>query len=474
MNDYAPLLERAFDLSLEERSYQVDDITGTIPEFLHGTYYLNGPARFERAGLRYRSWLDGDGMVCALRFEDGRVWLTNRYVRNTKFVTEEEAGRPVFRQFGTAFEADRLRRGIATESPTNISVYPFAGVLLAFGEYSVPWALDPVTLETRGPFTFNGRLNEISPFSPHPKVDPLTGELFNFGVSFSATRPQLHLYRFNAQAEMLYRQRVPLDYPCSVHDCSLSPRYLIFHLSPYLLNIEMLMRKGLATIDGMTWEPERGSTLRILSRETGSDLAAIPIGQRYCLHLTNSFEVENRLVVDVIEYDRPLFDQYQVLPNLFTDVSAGRPVRFVVDVNTWKVEERQEVAYTLSPDFPSCDRRKAGQPYQDAWMLGISASRREGRKFFDQLVHVDWSSATVQDIYQLPSAHYLGGEPVFVGDPRSEAGVVICHIFDAAQVRSAFALFDAARVADGPVATLRLRSPMHLGFHATFDAGNRG
>ena len=124
--------------------------------------------------------------------------FTNRFVRSTKFTTEEEAGRPLFRAFGTAFEDDRLMHGVGLQSPVNVSVYPAFGTLLAFGEQGLPWELDPVTLETRGEYTFGGRLNPISPFSAHPNVDPDSGELFNFGISFSARRPCLQLYRFGA------------------------------------------------------------------------------------------------------------------------------------------------------------------------------------------------------------------------------------------------------------------------------------
>src|ERR1041384_5418539 len=69
MPDNAPLLERAFTLNPCEQEYTIEAIAGEIPAFVRGTYYLNGPARFARAGLQYRHWLDGDGMVCALRFE---------------------------------------------------------------------------------------------------------------------------------------------------------------------------------------------------------------------------------------------------------------------------------------------------------------------------------------------------------------------------------------------------------------------
>jgi carotenoid cleavage dioxygenase len=104
-------------------------------------------------------------------------------------------------------------------------------------------------------------------------------------------------------------------------------------------------------------------------------------------------------------------------------------------------------------------------------MLGISATGREGRKFFDQLVHCSWDKPTAADVYQAPPCHYLGGEPIFLPDPNDEAaGAVICQIFDAQHVTSAFALFDAFHVAKGPLALLHQKWPVPLGFHASFRA----
>ena len=93
----------------------------------------------------------------------------------------------------------------------------------------------------------------------------------------------------------------------------------------------------------------------------------------------------------------------------------------------------------------------------------------------DQLAHLDWERDGEPDVYQAPPCQYLGGEPVFVADPdEPRAGVVICPTFDAAQQTSAFAVFGARRVARGPVARVRLRRPIHLGFHAAFQPAGRG
>jgi all-trans-8'-apo-beta-carotenal 15,15'-oxygenase len=469
MSDYAPQLERIFADAPHEQDYTVEDIDGEIPDFLRGTYYLNGPARFVRAGLHYRNWLDGDGMVCALRFREDGVHFTNRYVRTHKFVTEEKAGHPIFRTFGTGFAADQMKRGIALESPANVSVYPYHGTLLAFGEPGLPWELDPETLETRGRFTFKGRLNDVSPFSAHPKFAPTTGEMFHFGVSFSATQPRLDVYRFDAHARPLYRKHCRLDFPCVVHDCGLSPSYVVFYLSPYIMNMEAFLHDGLTLMESLRWEPERGSRLLLISRETGDAIASIPIGQCYCLHVLNCAETNDRLMIDVVEYDRPLYDQYQVLPDLFTDVSEAQPVRFVVDVQCRTVVARHAIDYRLAPDFPTLNPQYATLPTRDFWMLGIAMTGHYGRKFFNQLVHADWNERTAGDVYQAPERCYLGGEPMFIGDPQDPgAGVVLCQLLDAERATSAFALFDAFHVARGPVCMLHLRQPIPPLFHAAF------
>ena len=466
--DLAPLLERAFTLTVAEQSAAAVHVEGTLPPYFHGTCLLNGPGRFERGGLRYRHWLDGDGMVAALTVGPGGVSFTNRFVRSVKFTLEEAVQRPIFRTFGTAFAGDELLRGIGLESPVNVSVYPFRGELLAFGEQGLPWALDPITLETRGLYTFDGQLNEVTPFSAHPKIDHRTGELFNFGVSFSARHPVLNVFRFAADGRLTWRRRLALPYPSSIHDFAISERYIVFYVSPLVLRMEAL-QQGATLMEALSWQPELGSRLLIASRETGELVASIDVGHSYCLHLANAFDQGEHLVVDVVEYEKPIYPEYQVIPDLFTDTFKGHPVRLVVDPGAAAIVERRDIAYACSPDFPAHDPDVIGRTYDHFWMLGISHAGRSGRKFFDHLVRVDWPTERVE-VYEAPASCYFGGEPCFVPDPAAPGhrGVVVCQQFDAARVVSSFVVFDAFQLAKGPIATITLASPVPLLFHSTF------
>jgi all-trans-8'-apo-beta-carotenal 15,15'-oxygenase len=466
--DFAAGIETMFSIQSSESSYLIQDIEGQIPDYISGRYYLNGPSRFSFGGLQYRHWLDGDGMVYSLRFGTEGVRFTNRFVRTEKFAAEQAAGRPLFRTFGTTFSHDLLKRGLSLESPGNVSVYPFAGTLLAFGEHALPTQLDPCTLETIGPFTFGGALHSISPFSAHPKFDHSSGELVNFGVFFSGNGGKLCLYCFDWNAKLRWRSNLELPYPCATHDFGLTPHYAVFYLTPHILNIDQLVRGHSSLMDSLCWEPGRGSRLLVISRETGKSVVSIPLADRYSLHTINCFEQEDSLVVDIIEFDRPIYDQYQPIPNLFADVPGGSPVRWIINLRTSEPVERRELDYRLAPDLPAMNPRLSSNPYRNFWMLGLSAAGRRGRKFFDQLVHANWDEPVLTDIFQARPKHYLGGEPLFIEDPDSQGGAIICQEFDAHHSRSAFLIFDAFDVGAGPVAKLHLKEPIHLAFHSSF------
>ncbi|HSR69898.1 MAG TPA: carotenoid oxygenase family protein [Acidobacteriota bacterium] len=469
MQDHAPWLERAFDFVPEERRYPITNIEGQVPSFVRGEYFLNGPARFQRGDLKYRHWLDGDGMVCRLRFGTDEVLFSNRFVRTPKWKREEEAGQALFRTFGTAFQGDRLnQRGTGLESPANVSVYEHGEHLLAFGEQGLPYLLNRESLDTEKLHTFQDRLSEVTPFSAHPKIDPHSGELFNFGIAFSALRPNLIVYRFDAEGELVMRKRHPLDAPISLHDFGLSRNYTCFFLSPYLLDMKVLMDGG-CLLDALTFTHEESSRLVIAARESGGQRADLKVGPGYCLHVINAWEEDQRLHVDVVQLDEPAYPHYQEIPQLFCDVGLGRPLRCTVDTGTWELVERRQLGYDRAPDFPSTDPRLQTGPYDDFWMLGISKAGTSGRKFFDQLVHCRWSEPSLDDVYQAPPGHYLGGEPIFLPDPQSEKGVIICQVFQAEERDASFALFDPVDVAAGPVARLHLEHPVPPLFHASWS-----
>lgn len=464
-HDHSPGIERLFDLDDVEGEGAAAVVAGAVPPALRGTAYWNGPGARGRGELRYRHWLDGDGLVAALRFGE-RPTFASRFVASTKRGDENAAGAPVYRAFGTRFPGDRLQMGLGLASPVNVSVHPFAGRLLAFGEQGLPWALDADTLETVGEHTFGGALNAVSPFSAHPCFDRASGEMFAFGVSFAANAPLVHAYRFGADGVLLRRARVALPYPCSMHDFALTANHVVFYVNPYLLDAPALLREGRTVQEALAWRPELGSRLLVLRRDDFSVAADVPLGDRYCLHWINAFEQDGALVADLVELDRPVYDQYEVIPDLFRHVAPGRPLRLRLDLGTGAVGERRELAYDRAPDFPVVAAAEAGRPYDRFWMLGISATGSPGRKFFDELVALDWR-AHAAETFRAPRGTYFASEPVHTAAADGR-GYLTCLMFDAVGARTEAWLFDALAVPAGPLARLRLPHPVPALFHGAW------
>ena len=384
-SDHAPYLERCFFFDAVEASYPISKVEGRLPPWLRGSYYVNGPARFMRGAFRYRHWLDGDGMVCALHFGEGPVRSrAGSYGRKL-------SRRPRERRctwLRDRVSGDRLRHGLMLEPPVNVSVYPFADTLMAFGEQALPMALDPLTLETIGEYDFHGRLNEVSPFAAHPKLDPLSGHMVNFGLNYRASDPALTLYEFDSGGRLLQRRRHRLTMPHSIHDFGLSRNHAVFFLNPLVIDMGTFL-SGASLIDSFSWFPETPGRIFVVPRGDSAETPfSIEVEAGCCLHQINCFETDGQLFVDLLEMDAPIYPQYHPMPDLFANAPLGRPVRFRIDMATRTLVERTSMAYDRTPDFPSIDTRLAGSPYDEFWMLGIASAGLPGRKFFDQLVRI--------------------------------------------------------------------------------------
>jgi carotenoid cleavage dioxygenase-like enzyme len=229
------------------------------------------------------------------------------------------------------------------------------------------------------------------------------------------------------------------------------------------MNFPKFWNERVSVMESLTWEPEKGSRILLIPRHA-KDLAAIEVaaGCGYCLHLINCFETDGHLVMDILELEAPVYPEYQPVPDLFPTVTPCRPTRYVVDLASGQLAERRAMAYDCAPDFPNVDPHLPGKAYSDFWMLGISHSGKQGRKFFDQLAHGSWQKGGVHDVYQTEPGVYLGGEPNYVN------GYILVEQMDARSRQASLLLFDAAQVAKGPVTRMPLRHPIHLGFHTSF------
>lgn len=176
------------------------EIEGELPKDLHGTLFRNGPGRFERSGIAYRHFLDGDGFISAWQLCDGRASYRGDFVRTPDYQAEEAASSILFRgAFGTAKPGGPLANAldIRMKNLANTNVLAWGGKLLALYEAAHPCCLEsdlafagtddlqgllsPGMAASSGVELVDGLLGMGgSAFTAHPKMDPHRNLLVGF------------------------------------------------------------------------------------------------------------------------------------------------------------------------------------------------------------------------------------------------------------------------------------------------------
>jgi len=192
---------------------------GRWPGEIRGTFYRNGPARFELGGERYHHWFDGDGMVHAWHIGGGQVRHEARFVQTQKYVEESAAGRFLYPTFNTFLD----RRPVGnndTVNAANTNLLPHAGKLYALWEGGSATEIDPQGLATRGIKSWRDDLAAL-PFSAHPKVTP-DGTLWNFGVVHGGNK--LLLWRIDPNGSLGKFGMIDVPHLPIVHDFVVTQR----------------------------------------------------------------------------------------------------------------------------------------------------------------------------------------------------------------------------------------------------------
>ena len=196
-----------------EHEYWIDEIEGEIPTGLQGTLFRNGPGLLDIHGTPVHHPFDGDGMVCAISFMEGRAHFRNRFVRTEGFVKEREAGQILYRGvFGTQKPGGWLNNAFdfKLKNIANTNVIYWGGKLLALWEAAEPYRLDPSTLETIGIDLLDGVLEPGDAFAAHPWVDPSchldegAPVLVNFSLK-NGISTTINIYEFSLEGKLLRR-----------------------------------------------------------------------------------------------------------------------------------------------------------------------------------------------------------------------------------------------------------------------------
>lgn len=431
-------------------------VTGEIPAGLNGVLYRNGPnPQFEPRGSYH--WFGGDGMIHAFHLEDGQARYRNRWVRTPRWTEEHAAGRALFGSMGAPSDPSVVGHdsGLA-----NTNIVHHAGQLLALGEASEPFEIDPATLDAKGYLKTGGR------FTAHPKMDPETGEMVWFAYSVGPTplNNQLDYGVTDASGKVLRRDRFTAPYCSMVHDFMVTQNHVLFPILPVTGDVKRVMAGGRA----FAWEPEKGAFVGVMQRQASVDtIRWFELPPCYVFHPMNAWEDGSLIHAEVMEYPRA--------PSLFhnADGSANPGseavlVRWTFDLAAATNAVKRTVLDDMPGEFPRFDERRAGLSYRHGWFASASDGDRSlGR--FDSLSHMDLATGR-RTTFSLAAGDNIS-EPIFVpqsSDAAEGEGWLLAPVYRGAEDRSDLAIFNAQDITAGPVATVHAPRRVPFGFHGNW------
>jgi all-trans-8'-apo-beta-carotenal 15,15'-oxygenase len=452
---------------------------GAIPDALRGSLYRNGPGRLERGGRWVHHPFDGDGMITALRFEQGRAVLSNRYVRTEGWQAEEQAGRFLYRGvFGTSKAGGPLANAfdLRLKNIANTHVVRLGDTLLALWEAGSPHALDPDSLATHGITLLDGVLAPGEAFSAHPRFDPGhhgDRRLVTFGVR-TGPRSTVRVMEFAAEGErageLLSERHDSFPGFAFLHDFAITPSWAVFLQNavsfnplPYALGL-----KGAAQC--LASRPGEPGQFWLIPRPGGPLAGRAPLRveapEGFVFHHLNAFEdpgagEQGSLVVDSIFYaDFPSVGPGDDFRNVdFDALPEGQLRRCRIDLasGTATVEDLEPRCCEFGTVAPA----RQGLEARHAWIA--VAERSRGNDPLQAIEKLDLSSGA-RRVWSAAPRGFVS-EPVMVPAPDARGeddGWIMTLVWNGARSASDLVILRADDLSEQAVLPLPLAIPHGL------------
>jgi len=446
--------------------YDADDldvIEGAIPPELHGTYLRNTENPVMPALGRYHPF-DGDGMVHAIRFANGRASYRNRFVRTQGLAAELEAGEPlwagIMEKPGNSKRDGWCARGRMKDASSTDVIVHNGMALTTHYQCGDVYQLDAKLADRgRAPWVPEGGV------SAHPKLDPATGELmfFNYGT----TAPYMHYGVLDATGKLVHYQPIPLPGPRLPHDMAFTERFAILNDFPLAWDGELLT-KGV-------YRPklhDRPTRFAVVPRH-GGEVRWFEAAPTYVLHWVNAFEDGDTIVLDGYFQEDPLprpdpaDGPHAALKRMVDAHAMGTKFhRWRFDLRTGKTSE--ERLFDEVSEFPSIHYAKPGRRHRYSWSMSLPA----GWFMFDGLIRYDLETGATQR-YQFPDGVFASESPMAPrpGGTAEDDGWVVTFTTDPKRDRSECQIFRADHVDAGPIARVALPARISTGTHACWAPG---
>ena len=450
----------------EEHEFDaLEVLEGEVPKDLNGVYVRNGAnPRYESKGPHH--WFDGDGMIHALTFENGKVSLKNKWVRTKHFDMESEAEKAIWPGYAMMRPDPEAPVGggsdFAIKDAANTDVVWYNGSILStFYQTGLPYKVDPKTLSTHGAETFNGKLPRQ--VSAHCKVDDATGELMFF--DYNMEEPYMTYGVGDKNGNITNFAEIPLPGPRLPHDMAITENYSILMDLPLHWDDEQVKRGQYS----LHFYKDKPSRFAVIPRHGGTeDIQWFEAKACYMYHTVNAYEKDGKIIMDGCAQQNPLKARQpgdtvidrMIAASTWSDV---RLYRWTFDLTTGETHE--EFLDDTNVEFPMANiDHYHGKEYRYVYATLMPT---DDLISFNGIYKYDLQERQKQ-IYHFPEGMSASETPFSPSDnsKAEDDGYLVCFLTDEESGNSEVNVFDARDVAKGPVCRLAVPYRVPAGFHS--------
>ncbi|MEY4640961.1 MAG: hypothetical protein RLZZ227_955 [Pseudomonadota bacterium] len=440
------------------------EVWGEIPTELSGSFFrMQCDFMYRPPQNEWPTGFNGDGHVSLFRIQNGSVDFRSRYVKTDRLLTEMEARQRLWGVYRNHTTDDPSVANI-DRSAANTHIYWHGGHLLTYKEDSLPYEIDPYTLETiGGRFNYGGQFQSTT-MSAHPKVDPLTGNIICYGYQAKGDlTDDVAVYEFTASGEKVREWWFKVPYVGIMHDCAITEKHILVPLVARTTSQERLQ-----TGEPMwEWNGELETYIAVIPRNgDAKDIRWFRGPARNTLHFNNATDRGDRITME--------------LPVSDSERSPSHIKRWTMNLNSGNDLFSEEVVHMANSPLARMNDLFLGQDYQYMYIGNRSTERDANARGTNEYHKVNVKTGNSDGIYF--AGENLGLQECMFA-PRSKSGAeddgwILGIANNFATMSSDLHIVDAKNMAQGAVAVVklpfRLRSGTHTNWFPTWDLPLRG
>lgn len=346
------------------------EVEGTIPPEIDGAFFRAVPDNAHAPMFEDDIALNADGMIARFNIERGAVDFDIRYVETERYLAEKQARRALFGRYRNPYTDDPSVAGM-DRTVSNTTPVWHGGRLFMTKEDGRGYEIDPHTLATRGKWDYYGALRSET-FTAHPRIDPVTGELFFFGYEAGGLCSDDIAYCIaDRDGNLVSEQWFKQPYLATIHDFVITEKYAIWPIFPTTADLDRLKAGGAHWAHQQDLE----SWIAIMPRYGKVDEMTWikgPVGVS-CFHEVNAYDDGDLVHIDLCLTDTNAFSFMREAGGIHRDQQTiqGALTRWTIDMSKPEpeIEERP-----LGPpgDLPRLADADQGRAYNRAWYLSMN------------------------------------------------------------------------------------------------------